>query len=117
MSDRKQHVSDRNHKKHQKLAPALTLEQQALVLVAWKKAQEEAKAERERIELFGKSLFKLSHRQLQGELRRAVKREYAGKPPQPQAGLSIALASILSLVLENTSTPTNPFGKLQAYPR
>lgn len=116
MSDRKQHVSDRNHKKHQKLAPALTLEQQALVLVAWKKAQEEAKAERERIELFGKSLFKLSHRQLQGELRR-MKREYVGKPPQPQSGLNIALASILSLVLENTNTPTNPLGKLQAYPR
>jgi Ribonuclease G/E len=115
MSDKKPY--QKPYRKPVKQAPVLTVEERAAVLEAVKKRQADEKAERERVELYGKSLPKLSHRQLAKELKKAVKREYQGKPPQPQAGLNIALASILSLVLENTNTPENPFGKLHSYPR
>jgi len=126
MSDKPNYQKQpRKFEKPKKLAPVLTLEEQAAVLAARVKAEAEAKAERERIELYGKSLPKLSHRQLQGELRRTIKREYAGKPPQPQAGINILLASILSTVLDNTKTvpwkgmrrdQVNPNGCLHSYP-
>lgn len=108
-------MSDR--KKPLKLAPILTAEQKTQVLADVKKRQEEAKAERERVELYGRSLPRLRHHQLVKELKKVVRREYAGKPPQPQAGLTIALGAILLTVLENTNTPENPFGKLHTYPR
>jgi hypothetical protein len=110
-------MSDKKPYKKVKILLLQSPEDKAKILAAVLKAQEDAKAERERIELFSKSLPKLSHRQLRGELKRAVRREYAGKPPQPQAGLNIALAAILFTVLENTKTPENPFGKLHSYPR
>jgi hypothetical protein len=103
--------------KPQKKAPALTPEEQAAYLVEVKKRQEDAKAERERVELYAKSLPNLSHRQLVGEFKRLIRREYTGKPPAPQAGLTIALGAILLTVLENTQTKENPFAKLAAYPR
>jgi len=121
MSDKKP------HKKHlQKKAPVLTPEEQVAVLVAREKAAAEQKAERQRIELYGKSVEKMSHRQLRGELSRLVKREYAGKPPEPQAGLNILLGSVFLTVLENTKTvpdkhtrpdQINPFYVLESYPR
>jgi len=104
----------------------MTPEQQAEFLAAKAKADAEAKAERERIELYGKMMPSLSHRQLQGELRRTIKREHSGKPPQPQAGLTILYASVLSTILDNTKTvpwkgmrrdQVNPFGVLESYPR
>lgn len=85
-------------------AVVLSPEEQAKLLAAREKAATEEKAERERIELYGKCVPKMSHRQLRGELRRVIKREYAGKPPEPQAGLNIALGTILLAVLENTHT-------------
>jgi hypothetical protein len=101
----------------QKKALALTPEEQAEIRAASEKRVAEAKAERERVELFGKAVVKMSDRQLRGELSRAVKREYAGKPPQPQAGLTILYSTVLLTVLENTKTPQNPWAKLEAYPR
>ena len=111
MSDKKQ------YKGKPKAAAPLTVEEQQAAAAAKAKAQAEAKAERERVELFARALPKLSHGQLVKELKKVVKREYAGKPPQPQAGLTIALGTILLTVLENTNSPENPFAKLSAYPR
>jgi hypothetical protein len=122
-------MSDKKHQKRphpkKKQAPQLSPEEKAVLLAAMQKAAEEREAERQRIELYGKAVGKMSHRQLRGELVRAVKREYAGKPPQPQAGMNICLASIFLTVLDNTRTEAkglrpdqiNPFGKLAAYPR
>ena len=113
-------------RKPQKKAPVLTPEEQAAVLAEKAKAAEEAKAERERVELYGKSVHKMSHRQLRGELVRTIKREHAGRPPVPQAGLTIGIASIMLAVLDNTKTvpdkhtrrdQINPWGKLDSYPR
>jgi hypothetical protein len=98
-------------------APALTPEQIAEAKIAREKVVAEEKAERERVELYGASLPKMSDRQLRGELRRTIKREYAGKPPEPQAGLTILYSTVLLTVLENTQTKENPFAKLGAYPR
>jgi len=118
---------DKNQKRHlNKKAPVLTPEEQAKVLADKQAAAAEAEKERQRIELYGKAVPKMSHRQLRGELRRLIKREYSGKPPQPQAGLNIALGTIFLTVLENTKTVVekhtrpdqiNPFGVLHTYPR
>jgi hypothetical protein len=67
-------------------------------------AEADAKARQLQLEAYDRSLTKMTHRQLRGELRRAVKSEYAGKPPEPQAGLKIAFATILSAVLDNTGS-------------
>ena len=104
MSNKPQHKNPRLPQKRQQTTPVLTPEEQAKVLAAQQKAAEEAKAERERVELYGKSMPKLSHRQLRGELRRAIRREYTGKPPEPQAGMNICLATIFLAVLDNTKT-------------
>jgi hypothetical protein len=111
--------------KPNKKAPALTPEQQAEILAAKAQAQEEAVKERERVELYGKSVEKMSHRQLAAELRKTIRREHTGRPPVPQAGLTIALASIFSIVLDSTRTSMdkprpdqiNPNGRLYACPR
>jgi hypothetical protein len=122
MSDKPQH----KNRHPQKKAPVLTPEEQAKVLAARAKALEEEKAERQRIELYGKSVEKMSHRQLRGELTRLIKREYAGKPPEPQAGLNICLGTVFLAVLDNTKTvrdkytrpdQINPSGKLMWAPR
>ncbi len=117
----------KNPKRHlQKQALPLTAEQKAAALATREKEVAEAKAEQERIELYGKSVPKMSHRQLRGELVRLIKREHSGKPPVPQAGLNICLASIFLTVLDNTHTVVekstrpdqiNPNGRLHAYPR
>jgi hypothetical protein len=127
--------SQYNKKQAKKKAPQLTPEEQAKVLAAQQAAAKEAENERERVELYGKSVEKMSHRQLRSELVKTIKREYAGKPPEPQAGMTIAFASILLTVFDNTKTSTvfetdrkgkptrvarpdqiNPHGKLEAYP-
>lgn len=128
MSDRQQHKNSKHNPKRppQKKAAPLTPEEQAAALAAREKAAAEEKAERQRIELYGKSVETMSHRQLRGELRRLIKREYAGKPPEPQAGLNILLGSIFLTLLDNTKTvrdkhtrsdQINPFGVLESYPR
>ena len=135
-------MSENNDRKHpkgkrlmQKKAPVLTPEEQAKALAARQQAETDAKAERERVELYGKSVEKMSHRQLRSELVKTIKRKHAGRPPQPQAGLTIGLASIFLAVLDNTQTvpvfetdkkgkpirvarpdQINPTGKLSAYP-
>jgi hypothetical protein len=129
MSDKKPH-KNKDKRQLQKKAPILTPEEQAAQLAAMQKAAEEREAERQRVELYGKNVEKMSHRQLRGELRRTIRREYSGKPPVPNAGLTIALGSILLTVLDNTkSVPVleggrrlrkdqiNPFGVLESYPR
>jgi hypothetical protein len=111
--------------KLQKKAPALTPEEQAKFLAARQKAAEEREAERQRVELYGKTVGVMSHRQLRGELRRAIRREHAGKPPQPQAGLTICLSTILLTILDNTKTAEkklrpdqiNISGRLTSYPQ
>jgi len=118
-------VSDKKNFKKSKAAP-LTAEEQAQIRADLAKRQAEEKAERERIEVYGKSVPKMSHRQLRGELVRAIKREHAGRPPEPIAGLTIAWSTVLLAVLDNTKTvvgkhtrpdQVNPWGKLDSYPR
>jgi hypothetical protein len=95
----------------------LTAEEQAAYIAAQAARVAELKAEQERLHLYGATLPKLSFRQLRGELVRTIKREHSGKPPEPQAGLTIAFASVLLTVLENTKTVENPWAKLHSYPR
>jgi hypothetical protein len=115
MSDKKPHQQHR-HKKPQKMAPVITPEEQAKILAAREKAAAEAKAEAERIELFGKSVEKMSHKQLRAALHKTIKREHAGRPPQPQAGLTIAFATVLLAVLDNTRTADHRLRKDQINP-
>jgi len=115
MSEKHKNPRTRQNQKPQ--AAPLTPEEREAALAAHVKKQAEEKAERQRLELFGKSVEKMSHRQLRGELVRTIKREHAGKPPVPQAGLTILYSTVLLALLENTQTKENPFGKLQAYPR
>lgn len=113
-----EHFEGKHGKKpKQKQTATLTPEEREAALAAHVKKQAEEKAERQRLELFGKSVEKMSHRQLRGELVRTIKREHAGKPPIPQAGLTILYSTVLLALLENTQTKENPFAKLQAYPR
>jgi hypothetical protein len=95
----------------------LTPEQQAAALQAAETKRAEQKAEQERLRLYGAALETMSHRQLRRELTKTIRREYAGRPPEPQAGLTIALGTILLTVLDNTQTKENPFAKLSSYPR
>jgi hypothetical protein len=78
--------------------------------------QASRQAAREAAELYGKRLPSLSHRQLCSELKRTIRQERNGKN-QFNPGLTIAFATVLSTVLENTNTPTNPFGRLAPYLR
>lgn len=125
-----------NQKRHKKKAPQLTEEQKQVVLAAAAKVAEDQKKEQERLNAYGANVKTMSHRQLVGELHRTIRREHAGKPPQPIAGLTIAFATVLHNVLVNTRTsrvfeadedgkPTrvarldqiNQLGRLYAYPR
>lgn len=125
MSDKPKHKNPRvpSQKRFQKAVP-VSPEEQAKILAAQQKAAEEAAKERERVELYGKAVEKMSHRQLRSELVKSIKREYAGRPPEPQAGLTIALSTIFLAVLDNTKTgernlrpdQINPRGKQSAYP-
>ena len=94
-----------NRQKKVKL-PSLTPEQQATVLAAREKALADAKAERERVELYGKNVEKMSHKQLRGELHRTIKREHfkEGVKRVPIAGEPIMVATILLAVLDSTRT-------------
>jgi hypothetical protein len=112
MSDKKPYK-----KQSQKPATPLTPEEFAALQAAKLKAQAEAKIERDRVEAFGRTLPSLSHGQLVKVLKKVIRKEYSGKPPVAQAGLTVGLGAILLTVLENTNTPENPFGKLNSYPR
>jgi len=102
MSDKKQN----RQKKQKPVQPTLTPEQVAAAKAAAEKAAAETKAERERVELYGKSVEKMSHRQLRSELKKTIRREHLkeGGKRIPVAGLTICFATILSAVLDNTRT-------------
>lgn len=135
MGDSKQ----KPYKKHSKPKPKkieLTPEQQVAAAAA-RALQVAAEAvERERVELYGKNVKVMSHRQLRRELAKTIKREYSGRPPEPQAGLNILFGTVLLAVLDRTITspvfeadkdgkPTrvarldqiNQLGRLHPYPR
>lgn len=108
-----------SEKRHKKPAVQLTVEQVAELAAARKKAEDERKAEQERIMLYGKMLPKLSDNQIRGELRRIRRAEGRPDPetrrPGFHAGLTIAFATVLETVFKNTQTPTNPMGTLSHY--
>ena len=95
--------------KPKKLAPVLTLEQQAEALADAEKRREEARKREAELVIYSRRIDKMPHRQLQIELR---KRARAG-----EGFLCGGLAAILSIVLENTKSAENPFAKVDAYPR
>jgi hypothetical protein len=118
--------SQANKKAFRKQAPVLTPEEQAKFLAEKQAAELAAKQETERVELYGKNVGLMSHRQLRSELVKTVKREYAGRPLEPTPGLTIAFASVLLTVLDSTQTVVgkytrkdqiNPFGVLASFPR
>jgi hypothetical protein len=95
----------------------MTEEQKAAHLAVMEQAAKDRKAEEERLAVYQSGLEKMSHRQLRSVLVKTIKSEHAGRPPVPQAGLTIALSTILLTVLDNTQTKENPFAKLGSYPR
>src|SRR5882672_3981809 len=95
------HQDQKRHVKPTKKVE-LTPEQQAAVTAAFEKSVADAKAEAERIHLYGASVEKMSHQQLRRELVKTIKREYAGRPPEPQPGLNILFGTVLLTVLDNT---------------
>ena len=101
MSDKKP-----QHRKPFKQAAIPTPEEQAAILAAKQKAAEEAKAERERVELYGKAVEKMSHLQLRRELVKTIRREHfkEGGKRVPVAGQTILLSTVLLAVLDNTKT-------------
>lgn len=106
-------MSDTKNRKPAKSKPApLTPEEQAKVIAARETAAAEQKAERERVELFGKSVQGMSHRSLVKTLDRLIKRERVKtgvKAYENLPGLTVAFGVVLKNVLVNTQTPTNVF--------
>ena len=89
----------RNKKPVKPAKVTLTPEQQAAAKEASEKAAAEAKAERERVELYGKSVEKMSHRQLSAELKKTVRRDShfkEGGKRHPVAGLTITFVDDFS---------------------
>jgi hypothetical protein len=103
MSDKQKHKNPRT-RQPQKLAPAITPEEQAKILAAREQAEKERNEEAARLQLYERSVEKMSHSQLRSELVKTIKREHAGRPPEPIPGLTIAVASIMLTVLDNTMT-------------
>jgi hypothetical protein len=99
-------MSDKQNRKPKVKVPpvVLTAEQIAANKAALELRNAELKAERDRVEQYGKDVQKMSHSQLRAELKKTIRKEHAGRPPEPQAGLTIALASIFLTVLDNTRT-------------
>ena len=113
-------MNDKRHKSKSK-APEMTVEQVA-AQKALREANEAAqKAERERLHAYGKEVKTMSDKQLLGALGRVLKAEGRRDPETHKqgyhAGLTVIFATVLSTVLKNTKTPSNPWGKLNAYPR
>lgn len=111
-----------NQKRHKKAAPpvALTPEQQAELKAAQEKVAAERKAEQERLQKWEASVPKMSLPQLRGEIRRVIRKEHVkvGKDQyEPQAGLTIAFATVFQTVLDSTESTNPGRGKLSAYPR
>jgi hypothetical protein len=102
--------NSKRNKKEYHTAPKvqLTPEQIAANKVAQEQREAELKAERERIELYGKNVQTMSHAQLSAELKKTIKRESFKEAGQrkrtPAAGLTIAFATILDAVFTNTRT-------------
>ena len=103
MSEKQKHKNPRTRQPQKASAP-LTAEEQAKIIAAREQAEKEANEEAARLQLYGKSVEKMSHRQLRSELVKTIKREHAGRPPEPIPGLTVAFASVLLLVLDNTRT-------------
>jgi hypothetical protein len=95
-----------NKKKEAKVV--LTPEQQKALKDARAK---ERKEDLERAVALEKQLPKMSFRQVRGALKSQARKPNDGSP------LSSAIATICLTMLDNTKTPQNPKGRLQAYPR
>lgn len=95
-----------NQKRKKVNLPTLTPEQIAANKAVAEKALADEKAERERVELYGKSVGKMSHRQLRSELTKTIRREHfkEGGKKLPVAGLTITFGTVLLAVLDNTRT-------------
>jgi hypothetical protein len=115
-------VSDKkpSQKRHQRTAPkvALTPEQEAQLKASAAKAEADRLAEAKRLQDWGKFVEKATIPQLKGEIRRIIRKEHVkvGKDLyEPQAGLTIAFATVFATILDTTKE-TNPKAKLSAYP-
>ena len=106
-------MNNKQHKPAKSKPAPLTPEEQAKVIAAREKAAEEQKLERERVELFGKSVQGMSHRALVRTLDNLVRRErvkiVGGKGYEPIPGLNVIFGVVFGEVLKNTKTPTNVF--------
>jgi hypothetical protein len=81
-------------------------------LKAAKEARAKARKEdSERSAVMEAKVPHLSFRQLRGELKRQARK------PNDTSPLTSALAAICLTILDNTRTPQNPNGKLEAFPR
>lgn len=103
-----------NFNPKKKEEPKKKMTDEELLAVRKAKAAEREK-DREVAELLAKKLPTLTDNQLRGELRRLTRGERVSKK-EYRAGLRITFATVLSTVFDNTRTPTNPKGKLHAYP-
>jgi hypothetical protein len=98
-------LGPRNARKSKAPVPVkITPEEAAKIIAARQQAEKEANEEAERVRLYGYAVEKMSHRQLRAELTKTIKREHVGRPPEPIPGLTIAFASVLLTVLDNTKT-------------
>ena len=94
--------------KKKEVKKPLTLEE----LKAAKEARAKARKEDlERSAVMEAKVPKLSFRQLRGELKRQARK------PNDTSPLTSALAAVCLIVLDNTKTPQNPNGRLEAFPR
>jgi len=94
--------------KKKEVKKPLTLEE----LKASKEARAKARKEdAERAGVMEAKVPKLSFRQLRGELKRQARK------PNDTSPLTSALAAVCLIVLDNTKTPQNPNGRLEAFPR
>jgi len=101
-------------KKKKTAAQPLTPEQvQHLRMELAARVLEQQQAQ-ERAEKYGKSLSKMSHKQLRGELKRTVRRNLSKEGHG--AGMELCMGIILSTVFENTKTKENPKGRVGCYP-
>ena len=107
-------MSDKKNRNQKQPAQKLTPEEIAAQQAAKEKAAADAAAERERVELYGKNVQNMSHRQLRAELTKTIRREHTkdGGKRVPIAGQTIAFATALLAVLDNTcTTPVTDGGR------
>jgi hypothetical protein len=97
-----------------KRAPKKKLTDEELLALR-KSRQAEREADLKVADDLAKRLPTMTDQQLRAELRRVARGERSGKNIY-RPGLRIAFATVLSAVFDNTKTPTNPKGRLHAYP-